>query len=464
MKPSRSQLLKRLPALFEIPAPDPGRARRRIEVMERNTMLPVKAVFIILILHSFYYHTQWMSQAANNLDVQVETVRLLFGFYIGLTMLLAIPVIAISRMPLAVLQWSVVTSSLIDGLMLAGMTSIAGALDSVLFWLFIGLILRNAVSVPPGFSQLFLNFAISLCYSLVAVIEATVMPTLDEQTLHALDLTPHEELGELFILRMMVLWLVAITSYGVQAFLERQRLAIEEASEFAAREGQLRSAGRLAAEFAHQIKNPLAIIRNAAHSLERSIRENKKSASQQVEIIQEEVTHVDKVITQIMGYAQLSEGRVEKLNVKEKLDEALEQVFPAAVPTGIRVDKRFFGPFPPLLMQRGHLSEIIINLLQNAREALGEHGVVTLIASTHRDHTVEISVADNGPGVPPEKFGRIFEAYFTTKEKGTGLGLAIVKHNAELYGGTVQVESVLGKGAKFIVTFPAKSLPKPFKK
>jgi len=464
MKPSRSQLLKRLPTLFEIPAPDPARARRRIEVMERNIMLPVKAVFIALILHSFNYHSKWMSSLSNNLDVTVETVQLLSVFYVLLAVALALPVLAVRRLPLAVLQWSVVTSSLIDGLMLAGTTIITGALDSVLFWLFIGLILRNAVSVPPGFSQLFLNFAISLCYSLVAVIEAAVMSPLEETTQRALDMTPSEELGELFFLRMLVLWLVAITSYGVQAFLEKQRVAIEEASEFAAREGQLRSAGRLAAEFAHQIKNPLAVIRNAAHSLERSIRENKPSASLQIEIIQEEVTHADKVITQIMGYAQLSEGRVEKLNVEEKLDEAVEQVFPAAVPTGIRVDKRFSGPFPPLLMQRGHLSEIFVNLLQNAREALGEYGVITLTASTQRDHTVEIIVADNGPGVAPEKLGRVFEAYFTTKEKGTGLGLAIVKHNVELYGGTVRLESVLGKGAKFIVTFPAKSLPKPFKK
>ena len=77
---------------------------------------------------------------------------------------------------------------------------------------------------------------------------------------------------------------------------------------------------------------------------------------------------------------------------------------------------------------------------------------------------MEISVADDGPGIAPDKVERIFEAYFTTKEKGTGLGLAIVKHNVELYGGTVRVESVLGKGAKFTVIFPAKSLPKPFAK
>ena len=73
------------------------------------------------------------------------------------------------------------------------------------------------------------------------------------------------------------------------------------------------------------------------------------------------------------------------------------------------------------------------------------------------DHEVEISVCDDGPGIPPDKIERVFEAYYTTKERGTGLGLAIVKHNVELYGGSVRVESELGKGAKFVVIFPGES-------
>jgi signal transduction histidine kinase len=77
------------------------------------------------------------------------------------------------------------------------------------------------------------------------------------------------------------------------------------------------------------------------------------------------------------------------------------------------------------------------------------------------DHSVGISICDDGPGISPDKLGRVFEAYYTTKEKGTGLGLAIVKHNAELYGGTVYVESKLGQGAEFILTFPVKTLPPP---
>ncbi len=273
-------------------------------------------------------------------------------------------------------------------------------------------------------------------------------------------MTPHEELGEPFVLRLAVLWLTAICCYGAQVLLERQRLAVEEAEEFAAREGQLRSAGRLAAEFAHQIKNPLAIINNAAFSLQRSISDGKGVGAQQIEIIQEEVAHADRVITQIMGYAQLSEGHVEKLNVVEELNRAIAQVFPPAVPTGIKIRREYGHGFPPLLMQRGHLSEILVNLLKNAREALGETGNVFITADCRRDHSVEISVRDDGSGIPPDKIERIFEAYYTTKEHGTGLGLAIVKHNVELYGGNVRVESELGKGAKFTLIFPAKALMK----
>ena len=459
----REPLLKRLPALFEIPAPDADRARGRIELMERNVMLPVKLFFIGMIYYSFNY-SPWVGQISSALDVTVETVQLFFWFYILTGVLLAAPLFAVNRLPLALVQWTTVTSALVDGLLLAAMTLLTGGMDSILFWLFLGLILRNAVSVPPGFSQIFLNFAMSLCYALVVALDVAISRNLDETTSRALDLSPHESLGEPVVLRMLVLWLTGLSCYGVQAFLERQRLSAEEAGEFAARENQLHSAGRLAAEFAHQIKNPLAVIRNTAHSLRRSLRNQGAAAEQQIEIIQEEVARVDRVITQIMGYAQLSEGRVEKLDVLEEINRAVAQVFPAAVTTGIRVEKDFAAHFPPLLMQRTHLSEILVNLLQNAGDALNGRGCVTIKAETLRDHAIRISVQDDGPGIAPDKLERIFEAYFTTKEKGTGLGLAIVKHNVELYGGTVRVESMLGKGAKFTVVFPAKALPKPFLK
>jgi signal transduction histidine kinase len=263
--------------------------------------------------------------------------------------------------------------------------------------------------------------------------------------------------------QLFVLWLLTACCYGVQVLAERQRRALEEAREFAMREGQLHSAGRLAAEIAHRLKNPLAIINNAAYSLQRTLRSISPRSLQQVAIIQEEIGRADQVITQIMGYAQLSEGHVEKLNVIEELDRAITQVFPAAVPTGIQIHRQFGANLPPLLMQRGHLSETCVNLLKNAHEALSENGNVFVTASSHHDHSVEISIRDDGPGIAPYKIERIFEAYYTTKKGGTGLGLAIVKHNVELYGGNVRVESELGKGAKFTLIFPARVLMNPAK-
>jgi signal transduction histidine kinase len=474
MKLSHAQWLKRLPALFEIPAPDPPRLLRRIVMMERNIMLPIKAVFIGIISYSFDY-TAWVGIANNTLDVVVETVQFIFWFYILANVLLAMLLLAAERLPLAAVQWTVVTSNFVDGIFIAGMALLTGGLDSVFFWLFVALIIRNSVSVPPGILQLISSLFISLCYVLVAVLDVSVFQNLDDTTRRALDLMAHDDLGQPFALRVVVLLLTTACCSGMELLLERQRLAAEEAGEFAAREGQLRSAGRLAAEFAHRIKNPLAVINNATFSLKRAARDGKAPAAEQIEIIQEEVARADSVITQIMGYAQLSEGRVEKLSVIEELERALAQVFPAAVPTKIKIHREFGHGFPPLLMQRGHLSEVLVNLLQNAREALGGQGDVFVTAGCHRDYSVEISVGDNGPGIPPDKAERIFEAYYTTKEKGTGLGLAIVKHNVELYGGTVRLqsnleseldsklESKLGKGAKFTVIFPAKALMKLFK-
>ena len=191
--------------------------------------------------------------------------------------------------------------------------------------------------------------------------------------------------------------------------------------------------------------------------------DGKTDVTQQIEIIQEEVLRADQIITQIMGYAKLTEGRVEKLDVIQELDRAIMQVFPSAVPTDICIHRKYGRAFPPLFMQQRHLSEIFVNLLKNAGEALGGKGNVFVTADCRNNNLIEISVQDDGPGIPPDKIQRIFEAYYTTKKGGTGLGLAIVKQNVELYGGTVRVKSELGKGAKFALVFPVKTLMEPVK-
>ena len=171
MKPSHVRWLKRLPALFEIPAPDPPHLLRRIVMMERNIMLPVKAVFIAIISYSFDI-TSWVGMANSTLDVMVETVQFIFWFYILANILLALLLLAAERLPLAVVQWTVVTGNFVDAIFVAGMALLTGGLDSVFFWFFVALIIRNSVSVPPGVSQLISNVVISLCYALAAAEES----------------------------------------------------------------------------------------------------------------------------------------------------------------------------------------------------------------------------------------------------------------------------------------------------
>jgi signal transduction histidine kinase len=497
MKLFDRERLKKLRWLLATDRPEPTQQAERIVAMQRDVVLPSKAgVFLVVLYYLFY--SGWFYDVPTTRSVVLDTLKHYFLFYLLCNFLGAVFFISWRRLPPGLFQWLAFILGLLDGLFMAGMTIVTGGFDSIVFWVFPGLIVLNALSIPLAMPQIVLNLLLSAFYMGAVLLtphlggdETAIMivPRRSPAGIHGTNLTPRppaevsarlnkavwpENAGgdslvgqienEQFFLRAAVLWLLTACCYGAQMLLERQRRAILEAGEFAAREGQLHSAGRLAAEFAHQIKNPLAVIHNAAYSLQRSLRDNKTSARQQIEIIQEEVARADRVVTQVMGYAQLSEGRVEKLDVIQKIDQAIELVFPPAVPTEIKVVKKIAGHFPPLLMQHGHLSEILVNLLQNAREALGGRGNILVEAVCRRDQAIEISIADDGPGIAPDKVERVFEAYFTTKEKGTGLGLAIAKHNAELYGGAVRVDSALGKGAKFTVVFPARALPKLFLK
>lgn len=258
-------------------------------------------------------------------------------------------------------------------------------------------------------------------------------------------------------LRVLLLLLLAFACYGINVLAQLQLRAREEAREFAVRQEQLRSTGRLAAEIAHQLKNPLAIINNAAFSLQKSLAEAKPAALQQVEMIREEVSRSDRIITELMGYAQLAEGRVERLDVRAEVEHALDRAFPAGLQHEIKIQINCAKNLPPLLMQRAHLREALVNLLTNARDALGGKGRIDVTVRLDNQGAVVINIADNGPGIPDYQLGDIFEPYFSTKDMGTGLGLAIVRHNTEIYGGRATVQSTLGKGTTFTLTFPAKS-------
>jgi signal transduction histidine kinase len=460
-RPARAvaRFVRQLIEALKIPPPDAPVWIRRITLMERDLVLPVKAATISMVL--YFYLRPWVGRVNSALDVEVDATKSFFWFYISLNIVVAGLLLMMRRVPMALLQWVVFATSLMDGIFLSALTLVTGGYNSILFWLFLGLIIRSSVSVPRATSQILLNLTLSACYILTGIVDVYVAQNLTEQARSTLHLSePPDNPAEPLALRVMLLLFMTFSCYGVQVLLERQRRAEEEAREFAVRQGQLHSAARLAAEFAHQIKNPLAIINTTLFSLRRMLKDNHNPAvTEQLEMIQEEVEHSDRIITEVMGYAQLNEGRVERLNVLEELDRALDEVLPPAAQFPVKAHRDYGQGIPILYMHRRHFYESILNVLQNGREALGQGGGNLFVSARYRDadRFVEIVIRDDGPGIPPEKLERIFEAYYTTKEKGTGLGLAVVKHNVELYGGQVKVESELGKGARFILSFPAKT-------
>ena len=479
--------------------PEPEQQARRIVKMQLHVVLPAKVGIIAVILW-YVFTSAWTQEAPNTHDIAVNFFRTYFLAYSASNLSVAAIFIFWQRFPLGLFQWLVFTLGLLDGLFVSGLVVITDGFTSIAYWLFPVLIVLNALSIPLAAPQIVLNLLLGffyLCAGLLypqvqlaesqapvlhrlgtnAVASATNSlartPLTSTNSLGAgantnrpkptsypwiqeLPPKPEETSLEPDLPRVFLLWMLTACCYGAQAL----RRTIEESREFAVREGQLLYAGRLSAEFAHQIKNPLAIINNAVFSLQRAVKEGRRDIAPQLEIIREEVERSDRIITQIMGYAQLSEGHVEKLDLVDEVNRAVEETFPAAMESGVRIERRYAPHLPPLLMQQKHLSQILINILQNAREALNGTGKVTVTVLVRRDESVEIIIADTGPGIAPEKIERIFEQYYSTKEKGTGLGLAIVKHNVELYAGQVRAESELGKGTRFILNFPAKTVMK----
>ena len=272
-------------------------------------------------------------------------------------------------------------------------------------------------------------------------------------------LTPADA-SEVLSVRTLLLLLVAVCGYGAQLLVERQHQTELEAGEFQLREGQLRSTGRLAAEIAHQLKNPLAIINNTTFSLQKAVNSNREDIPRLAGIIREEVERADRILNQVMNYGRLAEGVVEKLDASVELDAVIKEVLPEPAGFKIKVSRSYAKGLPPVMMQRAHLREALANLLTNARDALGERGEIKVQTRSTSNDSVEIVVEDNGPGIPDDQLSRIFEAYFTTKAKGTGLGLAIARNNVELYGGQVSVDSDLGIGSRFTLFLPTR-LSKP---
>ena len=433
--------------MFRSIAPDDGSQRARIRFMERSTVLPVKAVYFLVLIFYLYF-IEWPEMDSDRVRwTLLRTIQWFFIFCLIVNVIVGVMLIRMEEFTTRVLREVVFSICLFDALLLAMMTELTGGFESFLFWMFLGLQIRNAISMPIATTQIVANLSVSVIYLCAGAFDIVVARS--EEELENITAEP-------VMLRAMLLMLMTACGYGLQVLIDKQRRMEDEENEFDRRQSQLQASGRLAAEIAHQVKNPLGIINNAAFALGQVIDEN-ETAKRQVGLIREEVNRADQIITKLMGYAQLVEGRLARLNVNEALDAAILQVFPKGSKFDTRIRREYGIALPPLLAQPEHISEVFVNVIQNAREVLCNNGEIQIKTSYEGDYRFRVVIEDNGPGIPADLLESVFEPYHTTKEKGTGLGLAIVRHNTELYGGTVEIESELGKYTRFNLLFPGRT-------
>ena len=437
----------RLSQLFRSVAPDDGSQRARIRFMERSTVLPVKAVYFLVLIFYLYF-IEWPEMDSDRVRwTLLRTIQWFFIFCLIVNVIIGVMLIRMEEFTTRVLREVVFSICLFDALLLAMMTELTGGFESFLFWMFLGLQIRNAISMPIATTQIVANLSVSVIYLCAGGFDIVVARS--EEELENITAEP-------VMLRALLLMLMTACGYGLQVLIDKQRRMEAEENEFDRRQGQLQASGRLAAEIAHQVKNPLGIINNAAFALGQVVNEN-ETAKRQVGLIREEVNRADQIITKLMGYAQLVEGRLAKLNVNEAIDAAILQVFPKGSKFDTRIRREYGIALPPLLAQPEHISEVFVNVIQNAREVLSDNGEIKIKTSYEGDYSFRVVIEDNGPGIPADLRESVFEPYHTTKERGTGLGLAIVRHNTELYGGTVKIESELGKYTRFNLLFPGRT-------
>jgi signal transduction histidine kinase len=220
---------------------------------------------------------------------------------------------------------------------------------------------------------------------------------------------------------------------------------------------KLAELGRLAGALAHEIRNPLNALRLNLHTVRRCLQDEKTLPAGEVsQIVSEselEIERLEYLIRSILDYARPEQGQREEIDLRRELEAAVSFVSQLMDRDGI--DLRIQAPDTPIWVNvdRARLRQTILNLLNNAHEAIGRGGEISVDLS-RRDHWAEIGVTDSGAGITAEHRERIFEPFFTTKDEGCGLGLALVKRFAEEAGGTVVCESDGNRGARFRVCLP----------
>ncbi len=257
-------------------------------------------------------------------------------------------------------------------------------------------------------------------------------------------------------------------SERLEEMVEQRTQELREAQGQLIRREKLAVLGQLAGGVGHELRNPLGAIKNAVYLLNMILEEPELEVREALEIVEQEVGTCDSIIRSLLDFARTKAPVRREVGVNDILRAALVRI---TIPEDIEMMTQLDETVPIILADPDQLVQAFGNIILNGIQAMPEGGrllVKTARLSSPktsevsekppRSGWVAVSFADTGVGIPEENLEKLFEPLFTTKAKGVGLGLALVKTLVEVNGGSVEVESEVGKGSTFTVRLPTRDV------
>lgn len=213
--------------------------------------------------------------------------------------------------------------------------------------------------------------------------------------------------------------------------------------------------GRLASGIAHEIRNPLSIIIQGVHFLDNLLKDKGQESKEAAQIIRKAADRIEIIITNLLGYSRAPGVSFADNNICDVIDDGLAMVMSRIGLENIRIEKDY--PAAPVILNsdRITLSQVFLNLANNAIDAMSGGGKIFIKVSVDGQFCL-IEFTDTGEGIVKKDVSRIFEPFYTTKRpgKGTGLGLSMVHLIIERHKGTIEVDTQINKGARFMIRLP----------
>jgi signal transduction histidine kinase len=218
---------------------------------------------------------------------------------------------------------------------------------------------------------------------------------------------------------------------------------------------KLASLGQLASGMAHEIHNPLTIISGESQLFLERFKGQDEKVDKLLTSIVEECRRAADITRRILRFAKPAPTDFVPVNLKAVIGETL-----TLAGYQVRMDRfecavTIADKLPEVRGNQNQLQEVLLNLVLNACQAMGEKGGKLMVTATTQDSQVVLTVEDNGPGIPAAILRKVFDPFYTTKATGTGLGLFVTQRIVKAHGGTIQLESTEGKGTCFTITLPA---------